>query len=212
MLPLKVAYEPIPLARWGALFHVLVLERPDVRLEWLPATFPRRDRPLLDGADVGLFLEPPDEPDLHSIPLGVSRMVVLMSVGHRLARNHELRVADVLDEPFPDGAELHPEWRAFWTLDAYRGRPAPAPPIDVTTAEQGLEAVAAGSAIATFPEMLADGLPHPGIISLPLVDGPAVTLRLIWRAGESHLGVLALIDIARDMFDGGSPGPHLTLV
>jgi DNA-binding transcriptional LysR family regulator len=201
MPSLKVAYDPVPLARWGALFQVLLLERPHVRLEWLPVAFPLRDRPLLNGADVGLFLQPPDEPDLRSLTVGASRMVVMMAVGHRLARHHELRVADVLDEPFPDdGAGVHVGWRSFWTLDAYRGGPPPTSRAPVTNVEQGLGAVAAGSAIATFAEMLADGLPHPGVISLPLIDGPTVTLRLVWRDGEVHREVRALIDIARDMF------------
>ena len=46
----------LPHARWGPLFHVFRLEHPEVRLEWRPAPLPARDRPLLDGADVGLML------------------------------------------------------------------------------------------------------------------------------------------------------------
>jgi DNA-binding transcriptional LysR family regulator len=127
-------------------------------------------------------------------------MVVVMATGHRLAGRHELRIADVLDEPFPDGVNLHPGWRAFWTLDAQRGGTPPPSRAEVADAEQGLELVAAGEAIATFAESLVDGLPHPGVISLPLIDGPAVTMRLVWRAGETNGGVHALIDIARAMF------------
>jgi DNA-binding transcriptional LysR family regulator len=138
MPALKVAFDPLPVARWSALFHVL-------------------------------------------------------------ARHHELRVAEVLDEPFPDGRELHPAWKAFWTLDAQRGG-APPSHADVADAEQGIELVAAGRAISTFPEELADGLPHPGLISLPLVDGPAVTTRLVWRADETNDAVHVLVDIARAMY------------
>jgi DNA-binding transcriptional LysR family regulator len=200
MPALKVAFDPLPVARWGALFHVLTLERPDVSLEWVPAGFPRCDRSLLDAADVGLFLEPQPEPGLHSLAIGVSRMVVVMAVGHRLARHHELRVAEVLDEPFPDGRELHPAWKAFWTLDAQRGGAPPPSHAEVADPKQAIDIVASGRAIATFPEALADGLPHPGVISLPLVDGPPVTTRLVWRADETNGAVHALVDIARAMY------------
>jgi DNA-binding transcriptional LysR family regulator len=200
MPALKVAFDPLPVARWGALFHVLTLERPDVSLEWVTAAFPRSDRSLLDAADVGLFLEPQPEPGLHSLVVGVSRMVVVMAVGHRLARHHELRVAEVLDEPFPDGGELDPAWKAFWTLDAQRGGAPPPSHAEVADREQVIALVAGGRAICTFPETLADGLPHPGLISLPLVDGPLVTTRLVWRADETNGAVHALVDIARAMY------------
>jgi DNA-binding transcriptional LysR family regulator len=200
MPALKVAFDPLPVARWGALFHVLTLERPDVSFDWVPTVFPRSDRSLLDAADVGLFLEPQPEPGLHSLAVGVSRMAVVMAVGHRLARHHELRVAEVLDEPFPDGHELHPAWKAFWTLDAQRGGAPPPSDAEVADTAQTIALVASGRAIATFPEALADGLPHPGVISLPLVDGPPVTTRLVWRADETNGAVHVLVDIARAMY------------
>jgi hypothetical protein len=40
VLTLKVAFERLPLARWASLFHVLMLERPELRLEWVPVSFP----------------------------------------------------------------------------------------------------------------------------------------------------------------------------
>jgi DNA-binding transcriptional LysR family regulator len=207
MTLLRVAYDALPVGRWAPLFQVLLLERPEVQLQWQAAEFPRADRSRLDGADVGLFVEPRDEPQLPSVSLGVSRMAVLTAAGHPLARRHELRVADVLEEPFPGGVDLHPEWSAFWTLDADRGGPPPRCESEVSNAAEGLELVAAGRAIATFPEALADGLPHPGIISLPLVDGPAVTTRLVWRAEEPNPALQHLIDIAREMF--GNVGGRL---
>ncbi len=200
MTPLRVAYDPVPAGRWAQLFQVLLLERPEVRLHWQAAEFPRAGRSRLDGADIGLFVEPRDEPRLPSVNLGASRMAVLMATGHRLARWHELRVADVLEEPFPGGIDLHPEWCAFWTLDAYRGGPPPKSDPEVSTVTESLELVAEGRAIATFPEALADGLPHPGVIALPLADGPAITTRLVWRTEEPGRVVRHLIDIAREMF------------
>jgi len=111
---------------------------------------------------------------------------VLMAAGHRLARHHELRVADVLAEPFPDAPHLHRVWRAFWSLDAYRGGPPPAAPLEAGNLQSGITLIARGDAIGTFPASLADGLPHPGVIWLPLIDGPMVATRLVWRAGDAN--------------------------
>jgi DNA-binding transcriptional LysR family regulator len=200
---MRVAYEPLPVARWSALFHVLALERPEVRFVWQRRGFPTRGRHPLEDADVGLFLEPPEHPGLAALTVGVSRMAVVMAVGHRLARyKHELRVTDVLGEPFPGHPDLHPEWRAFWSLDAYRGGP-PADVVGTAGADEALDVIASGAAVATFAESLADGLPHPGVISVPLVDGPPVRTRLVWRTAEEQGDLQHLLDIARDMYVEG---------
>jgi DNA-binding transcriptional LysR family regulator len=122
-------------------------------------------------------------------------MVVVMGVGHRLAQQGTLSVTDVLDEPFPGGPNLRPEWSAFWTLDEQRGRPAERTN-DVTCAEQALRVVVAGRAIATVPDWVATGLAHPGVIALPLKDGPPVTTCLVWRNDEKNPFVLRLVELA----------------
>jgi DNA-binding transcriptional LysR family regulator len=195
---LVVAFDSgLPVARFGALFHVLCLEEPAARLEWRATGFPTRSRPLLDGADVGLFSAPPLATGLSAITLETSRMFVVMAVGHPLARRGELRVADVLDEPFPGGRDLHPEWRAFWTLDAVRGGPPNVVGDGVADAQEGLELVVSGRAIATVAAWMPNGLAHPGVIAVPLVDGPAVATQLVWRADDDSAMVHALVDLAR---------------
>ena len=91
----------LPHARWGPLFHVFRLEQPDVRLEWKPGGHPTRERSLLVGADVGLFLEPPHEPGLVGVTLDTSPMVVIVAAGDPLAHHVGVRVADILDRLFP---------------------------------------------------------------------------------------------------------------
>jgi DNA-binding transcriptional LysR family regulator len=200
MEQLTVAFDAgLPLARWGPLFHVLCLERPGLRLQWRPVGFPTSTRPLLDGADVGLFLEPPDEHGLSALTLEASRMVVVMAAGHPLAQQPELRVADILDQPFPRSRSIDPRWRAFWTLDAQRGGPPRFSDDDVENAEQGLEAVVAGRAIATLAASLANGLPHPGVVAIPLVDGPLVATRLVWPSASADAVVRCLVDLAQEM-------------
>jgi DNA-binding transcriptional LysR family regulator len=122
-------------------------------------------------------------------------MVVVMAVGHRLGQRGTLSVADVLDETFPGGPNLRPEWSAFWTLDEQRGRP-PERTNDITGAEQGLQLVVAGRAIATVPDWVAGGLAHPGVVALPLKDGPPVTTCLVWRDEEENPFVHRLVELA----------------
>jgi DNA-binding transcriptional LysR family regulator len=136
---------------------------------------------------------------LSALTIETSSMVVVMVVGHRLALHHELRVAQILDEPFPGGTDLDPRWTAFWTLDEQRGGPPPCVDGPVENAEDGLEVVVAGRAIATVPASLANGLPHPGVVTVALTDGPAVATRLVWRSDDENRLVRSLIDLARSM-------------
>jgi DNA-binding transcriptional LysR family regulator len=192
--PLRIAFDAgIRTPRWGPLFHVFLLEHPGLRLEWQPTGFPTRGRPLLDGADVGLFVEPPPETGVGAFTLDVSPLVVIVAAGDPLAHHTELRVADILDRPFPGGRNLNPEWISHWTLDEQRGGPATR---TAESAEAGIEVIAAGRAIGTLPAWMVDGLAHPGVIALPLRDGPCVSTRLVWHSLSRHPIVDALVELA----------------
>jgi DNA-binding transcriptional LysR family regulator len=205
---LKIVFDAwLPTARWGPLFHVFRLEHPDVRLEWQPTGFPVRGRALLDGADAGLFIEPPPEASSSALTLDVSPMVVLVAAGDRLAHSTELRVAEILDRPFPGGPDLNPEWASFWTLDEQRGAPATRTADDVRSAGDSLEVIAAGRAISTLPTWMADGLAHPGVIALPLRDGPPVRTRLVWHSDADDPIVDALVELATVWTRGGRRTP-----
>jgi DNA-binding transcriptional LysR family regulator len=202
---LRIAFDDMPMARWGTLFNVLCLEHPTAALEFTPVAFPTDGSSRLEGADVGLFVNPPRGSGLERLVLERSPMVVLMAAGYGLAREHdELRVADVLDEPFPAGPPLDPAWTAFWTLDDLRRGPPRLAGGAVRGTREGVDAVAAGRAVATFPASMAAGLAHPGIVWLPLVDGPLVETALVWRTGTRHPLVGALVDLAAAMKSPGS--------
>jgi DNA-binding transcriptional LysR family regulator len=199
MRSLRIAFDALPLSHWAPLFQVLRQGYPDLRLQWRRMEFPTWDRLLLETADVGLFVEPPHEPGLSAMTIETSPMLVLTAVGHRLAQHHDLLVADILDQPFPGGPALHPEWRAFWTLDEQRGGSPPLTNDRVENADDALGVVASGRAIATIPATMARGLPHPGVIAIPLSDGPPVATRLVWRSDDRNPIVRSLIELAAEM-------------
>jgi DNA-binding transcriptional LysR family regulator len=207
---LRIAFDALALSRWGPLFHVLRQEHPDMRLQWRRVGFPTWERLLLETADVGLFVEPPREPGLSAMTIETSPMLVLLAVDHRLARHHELRVADILDQPFPGCPTLHPEWRAFWTLDKQRGGPPPLSDDEVENADDVLQVVACGRAIATIPATIAAALPHPGVIAIPLRDGPPVATRVVWRSDEGNPILHSLLELAAAMTGNGCPHPPRT--
>jgi DNA-binding transcriptional LysR family regulator len=200
MTKLKVAFDAFfPVGRYGALFHILRLERPELRLEWHPVRFPGPGHPLLEGADIGVFVQPPRRTGLRALTIDVSPMVVVVAVGHRLSTQTDLTVADILSEPFVAAEKADPEWRAFWTLDEPRGGPPNLSDDRVESAEHGLHAVASGRAIATVPAWATDGLPHPGVVALLLSDGPQVATRLLWRCEDQNPSIDALVDLADDL-------------
>ena len=195
---LSVAFDAgLPQARWGPLFHVFCLEQRDVVFEWRPVPFPVRGRPLLADADVGIFLHPPDEPGLSALAIDASPLAVVMAAGHPIADKVELAVADVIDQPFPGGRKHHPEWAAFWTLDEQRGGPAARTDDDVSDANEGLEVIAAGRAIGTVPIWVVGGLTHPGVVALPLRDGPQVITSLVWRTDNENPLVRRFAELAK---------------
>jgi DNA-binding transcriptional LysR family regulator len=140
------------------------------------------------------------------LTLDSSPMAVVVAAGDGLAHREQLRVADLLDSPFPGAPSSHSEWTTFWTLDAQRGGPPQYTDDDVTTIAAALDVVAAGRAIATVPTWVANGLAHPGVIVLPLQDGPDVRTRLVWRSDDDNYLVLSLIDLAAAWMERGAGG------
>jgi DNA-binding transcriptional LysR family regulator len=200
---LAVGFHWLPLTRWAPLFQRLCEQHPGARLRWEPLDFPRADALPLEGVDVGLLLEPTRHPDMTTLELQREPRVVMMAASHPLAGRAELKVADVLDEPWPG---CHPSmdrrWQAVWSLDEQRGGPSRVSDDRITSAPEGIEAVASGRAIITTPAGMASGFPHPGIVAIPLVDAPAVSLALAWRTNHSNPLVDALLPIARAELNG----------
>ena len=211
---LTIAFDAfLPVARWGPLFHVLCLEQPLLTLEWRPVRFPAVGRSPLDDAEVGLLVEPLVGPGLDSLTIDSSPMAAIMAVGHPLAGQDEISVADILDELFLDIQGLDPRWRAIWTLTIPR------------RAREAHRAARGGRRRGTGGDRVGRRDRHgarigrerpapPGLVSAALRDGPSVATRLVWRSNDDNPIVRALIELAaawatlrRDRADAEDRGP-----
>jgi DNA-binding transcriptional LysR family regulator len=146
----------------------------DAAFVWLPFE--------LGGLDVAVLHEEP--------------RVVALQAGHPLAAERELRMAQLVDEPWP-WADTDPAALAFWTCVDYRGGEAAPRGPTVRSMEGLLEGVRAGLCVATVPRSQARVSTLPGIEFRDVADLTPATLALAWRAADETPVVQALVEIAR---------------
>jgi len=126
---------------------------------------------LRDGrADIALLYTPLDDlTGLRHATLLTEERVAVLPRGHRLARRHRLRLADLQGETMP-------RWQG---LDEAGEGP------QVADMSQLTHLITLGRAIALLPPS-ALGPPHPDLIRVPVTDAPPSSLVLAWpRAANS---------------------------
>ncbi|MEV4846446.1 LysR substrate-binding domain-containing protein [Micromonospora matsumotoense] len=112
---------------WGQAREALLEHRVDALIARLPLA--------TDGLHVTILY---DEP-----------RVLAVALDHRLAGKESVTLDDIADEPLPRVPDA--AWNAYWRIDPRPdGRPAPGGPL-VLAAEDKLELVAAGQAVAIVP-------------------------------------------------------------
>ena len=196
---LTVAFNAQPLSRWGRMFDLLRRRHPDADLVWQALEYPVAGRPPLEGADIGLLVEPQTGPELDTLTLWSEELLVAVALDHPLATRGKLAVSEVLDQPFSGSSTLDRGWQAFWTLDRERGGPPTWSEDPVVNQSQAIDAVASGRAIAIVTAGVGEGLTHPGIATIPLIDARPAAVKLVWKAGDENPLVAALVEIARKM-------------
>lgn len=111
-----------------------------------------------------------------------------MPTTHRLAGREEVDFAEIVDEPAVALPEAAGELRNFWLATDHRDRP---PTIGSTahTADEAIEATAAGLGIVLVAAGNAALYADRGVTTLPVVDLSPSVLALVWRA-DDHRDVL----------------------
>jgi DNA-binding transcriptional LysR family regulator len=179
------------------LLHAFREERPNVHLDLRQIDWEDYLGGLRDGSVDAAFVWLPFEPGGLSVaPLHEEPRVVALEAGHPLAGESELRMEQLVDEPWP-WADTDPAARDFWTCADYRGgRPARRGPT-IRSMEGVLEGVRAGLCVATVPRSQARVSTLPGIAFREVADLTPATLALAWRAADETPVVQALVEIAR---------------
>jgi DNA-binding transcriptional LysR family regulator len=197
----------------GALYHLAVArfgdEHPDwsVDLRLHPWSDPTAG--LLDAtSDVAfLWLPVPGQDRLAWQTLRAEPRHVALWCRHPLAERDELRMADLLDEPFvalpPTAGVLRDYWLAVEARDSHPVRvgaqaESPDETFEAVAAEQGVALLAAGNA-----ELYA----RPQITTRPVVDLSPAELAVAWRAGDERPAIAAFVAAAQQAATACYPRP-----
>ena len=172
-------------------------ERPQVHLDLRQSDWEDYSAGLRGGSTDAAFVWLPFEHEgLRLAELHVEPRVVALEAAHPLAAERELRMAQLVDEPWP-WADTDPLAAAFWTGADYGGGAEPRRGPTIRSMEGLLEGVRAGLCVATIPRSQARASAWPGIAFRPVADLTPATLALGWRAADETPVVQALVEIAR---------------
>jgi DNA-binding transcriptional LysR family regulator len=191
--------SPAPLALFSAAHPSI-----DIRYRDLP--FPTTPTSSwLAEVDVAVCHLPPADTNVWTQLLRREPRVVLAPRTHPLAMNHEVDVADVLDETF---IRLHPsidpEWAGFWSLDDHRGGPPDRMTADhASNPQEVLASLAVRMAITTVPAtvgaVITNVLPTTAVISLR--DAEPSSIVLLGHEDRSNPSVPALVAFVRMLLE-----------
>jgi DNA-binding transcriptional LysR family regulator len=126
--------------------------------------------------------------------------VLVVPVDHRLAGKESVTVDDIAGEPVPRTTDA--AWNAFWRIDPRPdGSPAPPGPL-VRAAEDKIELIAGGQAVAICPASgRVSGL-RPDLTAVPLEGVEPSHVALATRAGDHGRLVTAFRKLAQAHLTG----------
>lgn len=161
---------------------------------WGDPTAGLRDR----TADAAFVWLPIDAAEIETAVLATERRFVAISARHPLADRQAVEFSEIVNEPVAALPASAGPQRDFWlALDARAGR-SPRVAAEVRAADEKLEIVSSGTAIALLAEGNADIYSREGIVCI-LVNGlePA-RLAIAWRHGDRRPAVRDFVQACRD--------------
>jgi DNA-binding transcriptional LysR family regulator len=161
---------------------VFTARHPGVNVRLLRTSWDDQVDVLLDGrADVGVVRLPIDQHGLQVRPLFQEPRVVVLPVGHHLAKRQSVTVGDLASEHLLQDPDAVPEWRDV-ALELRDKRRPEVPPIHQV--EEKLELVASGAGICVLPLSTATFYTRPDVIPLPVEDFGPNEVALAWVASR----------------------------
>ncbi|HSV38122.1 MAG TPA: LysR substrate-binding domain-containing protein [Nocardioidaceae bacterium] len=161
----------------------------EFRTRYPEVTVEMREVPLMDptagvGAgesDLGFVRAPMATDGLETESLFSEPLVVAVSLRHRLAELPVVTVADVLSDPITLSQTEDKTYRAFWSLQEFRGGAQPVI-VETRSVTEEVQLVSTGGAVAVTAAAALRYVPHPSIRFIPIADAPRSTVALAWRA------------------------------
>ena len=126
---------------------------------------------IRDGrVDVGLVRLPLVQDGLIVQPLYCEPICVTLPVGHPLAGQATVRIADLADEPVLIYADADPAWNAFWTFDPRPDGRHPLTGPEVHDMEEIVAYTRTGRGVAFLPKPIVEAVVPRDVVFVPVAD------------------------------------------
>ncbi|MEP7114679.1 MAG: LysR family transcriptional regulator [Ilumatobacteraceae bacterium] len=137
---------------------------------------------LADGhVDVALVRGPIIDRSFRSIVVDNEPRMAVVPVGHRLADESQVSLADLANETL-----ILSSTTGTTTLDLWPEPPRPTIGADLATIDDWLIAIATSAGIGITPASTATLHPHPDVRFIPIHDAPTVPVVLAWPRHNPH--------------------------
>jgi DNA-binding transcriptional LysR family regulator len=154
-----------------------------------------------DGhVDVAFVHLPIDDRELELIPVRSEPRVAVLPEGHPRAREPEISISELADDPVIIQRGATPAWQAFHNVDPRPDGTQPRSGPAVDNLEEKLQHVAAGGVVSFLPACVAAAVVQPGVVYVPVSDIPPIPICLAWRADHPSQPVMSFrgcVDEAR---------------
>ncbi len=148
---------------------------------------------LLDGhVDVALVRGLVTDRSFRSIVVDNEPRMAVVPIGHRLAGESAVSLADLVDETLVVSSVT-----GTTTLELWPNPPRPTIGADLETFDDWLIAIAAATGVGVTPASTAVLHPHPDVRFIPIHDAPTVPLVLVWPRHNPHPHTRAFVATAQ---------------
>ncbi|MFI9051745.1 LysR family transcriptional regulator [Streptomyces sp. NPDC053427] len=146
------------------------------------------------------FVRPPFQArDLKMEPLFAEPRVAVLPHRHRFAARPRVHINELLSEPFVLRRSPDRIWADYWMCAEYRRRLDMPRLVEVSSADDELQAVAAGRAISITPAAAARFYPRSGIVYVPVEGVSPSTVALAWSHSATNPAVAAFAKAVRQV-------------
>ena len=161
---------------------------------WGDPTAGLRDR----DADAAFVWLPIDAAEIETAVLATERRFAAISARHPLADRQSIDFSEIINDPVAALPASAGAQRDFWlATDARAGR-LPQVAAEVSAADEKLEIVSSGAAIALLAEGNADIYSREGIVCIPVSGLEPARLAIAWRRGDRRPAIRDFVQACRD--------------